>query len=224
MNYTPDEFEDLKKKIRVALYARVSTGDGRQFTANQVEQMQSYAAQRPNWQIVAQYLDQGTGSRGLDQRDELAQLMQAARAKKFDLVLVFSLDRFTREGVLKAFQYVEQLTRAGVQFRSVTEEHFQTSGPAGELFMAVAAWMAKQEHDQISKRVKAGLDRARAAGKMLGRPRVGLDLTKVERLRSEGLSVRQIAAALKTSKSSVERGCRQIRKLNKVVVEIPKAG
>lgn len=196
---------------RVALYARISTRDGRQSYDNQLEVMHRYVLDRKGWLIVNRYIDRGTGGRGAEHRDELARLLADAEHGAFDVVLVFALDRFTREGVLKAFQYIEHLTAAGVEFRSATEEHFQTSGPAGELFLAVAAWMAKQERAQLSRRVQAGLDRARAAGKILGRPRAALDLTKLDRLRSEGRSIREIAAALKVSRSSVERGFRKLR-------------
>ena len=207
--------------MKIALYARVSTRDGRQHTENQLQEMRRYALQH-DWNIVREYVDRATGAKGVEGRDELAALMVDARARRFDLVLVWALDRFTREGVLQAFQYIERLTAAGVEFRSVTEEHFQTSGPAGELFLAVAAWMAKQERAQLRNRINAGLDRARAAGKTLGRPRAGLDLTKLARLRAEGLSVRQIAGVMKRSKSTVERGFQQAR-LQKII-EISKAG
>lgn len=191
--------------MKVALYGRTSTNDGRQFAENQIAVMRDYAGRQPGWRIVGEYIDRATGSRGAEFRDELARLMADAGRGRFDLVLVFALDRFTREGVLKAFQYIERLTAAGVQFRSVTEEHFQTSGPAGELFMAVAAWMAKQERAQLRSRIAAGLDRARAAGKILGRPRIAVNTVKVEELAARGLSVRQIAAELKVSKSKIER-------------------
>jgi DNA invertase Pin-like site-specific DNA recombinase len=196
-------------RLPVALYARVSTRDGRQFTENQVDVIRGYAERR-GWQVVSEYVDRGTGSAGSEERDELARLLSDAHRGLFRVVLVFSLDRFTREGVFKAFHYIERLTAAGVQFQSVTEEHFQTSGPAGELFFAVAAWMAKQERAQLRSRINAGLDRARAAGKTLGRPRKGLDLAKVERLKGEGRTVRDIAAALHTSRSTVERALRRV--------------
>jgi DNA invertase Pin-like site-specific DNA recombinase len=217
-----DDFNNPGKVVKVALYARVSTRDGRQFTENQVSEMRQYAERQYRWRIVGEYIDRVTGSRGIEGRDELARLMRDADAKKFDLVLVFALDRFTREGVLKAFQYVERLTASGIQFRSVTEEHFQTSGPAGELFMAVAAWMAKQERAQLRNRINAGLDRARAAGKQLGRPRCGVDISKVLALHQDGFSIRRIAAALKTSNSTVERILRAERNRPQVV-EFPKA-
>ena len=101
---------------------------------------------------------------------------QLAELRRFDLVLVWALDRLTREGVAETFEYIKRLTSHGVQFVSFTEEHFRTTGPAGELMIAVAAWIAKQERIRISERVRAGLSRARAlrtrSGRMIGRPRV----------------------------------------------------
>jgi DNA invertase Pin-like site-specific DNA recombinase len=198
--------------MRVALYARVSTRDGRQFTVNQISGMRQYARRQPGWEVVCEYVDHATGSAGAQGRDELAAMMADAHARRFDLVLVWALDRFTREGVLEAFQYIERLKAAGVEFRSVTEEHFQTSGPAGELFMAVAAWMAKQERARLRERILAGLDRARAAGKIFGRPRAGLDLTKIARMRADGMSVRDIARATGKGKSTIDRGLQEARR------------
>jgi DNA invertase Pin-like site-specific DNA recombinase len=79
--------------------------------------------------------------------------------------------RFSREGVVQTFDHVKKLKGYGVEFESYTEAHFRTTGPAGELMMAISAWIAQQEHKRIVERVRAGLKRARAQGKMLGRPR-----------------------------------------------------
>lgn len=196
--------------VRVGLYARVSTADGRQFTENQITEMRRYA-ERHEWYVFDEYTDRVTGSRGVEARDELARLMRDAEKKRFDIVLVFALDRFTREGVLKAFEHVERLTTAGVQFRSVTEEHFQTSGPAGELFMAVAAWMAKQEREQLRNRIRAGMERARAAGQRFGRPPMSINTVKVMDLLQDGLSLRKIGLEMKTSTSTIERIVRKAR-------------
>jgi DNA invertase Pin-like site-specific DNA recombinase len=195
--------------VLAALYARVSTRDGRQSNENQLEGMREYARRR-GWTIAREYIDCGTGSAGVSGRDEFAALLADAYERMFDVVLVWALDRFTREGVLQAFQYISSFKSWGVEFHSLTEPHFQTSGPAGELFLAVAAWMAKQERARLRERIKAGLDRARARGKILGRPRVGLDLSKLERLRERGLSVRAAAFAMGTSRSTIERGLRVI--------------
>ena len=69
--------------------------------------------------------------------------------RRFDLVLVWALDRLTREGVAETFNYIKRLTSHGVQFVSFTEEHFRTTGPAGELMIAVAAWIAKRAYPDL---------------------------------------------------------------------------
>jgi len=85
-------------------------------------------------------------------------------------LLVWVLDHLTREGVAETFVYIKRLSSHGVQFVSFTEEHFRTTGPAGELMIAVAAWIAKQERRRIRERVRAGLDQARAHGTRSGNP------------------------------------------------------
>jgi len=83
-----------------------------------------------------------------------------------------------------------------VQFESLTEAHFRTTGPAGELMLAIAAWIAKQERIRISERTKAGLRSALRKGKKLGRPMADLDMHKVHKLREQGLSLRAIGNKL----------------------------
>ena len=207
--------------MRAALYARISTHDGRQFTENQIADMRRYAA-REGWTIVREYVDKISGSRGTDGRGELAQLMTDAELGRFDVVLVFSLDRFTREGVLKAFQHIERLTSSGVKFRSVTEEHFQTSGPAGELFMAVSAWMAKQERTQLRNRIMAGLERARLAGVRFGRRPLKIDLVRLAELREDGRSLREISALMKLGHATVHRHLKKLESRARVL-EMPKS-
>ena len=207
--------------MRAALYARISTNDGRQFAENQIEEIRQYAS-RQNWPIVKEYVDRQSGAKGTRLRDQLAQLMEDAHRRRFDIVLVWALDRFTREGVLHAFQYIERLNNSGVQFRSVTEEQFQTSGPAGELFMAVAAWMAKQERSLLQSRIKAGLARARASGVLLGRRPVIVDQVRVLDLRAQGKSIRSIAKEFGCSRSTVHRIIQRSKKT--AVIEMPKAG
>ena len=197
--------------IRVALYARVSTNEGRQHLSNQLAQMRQFCRppELPNfqtWTIAAEYTDQESG--GNPKRPGLDALMKAAARREFDRVLVFDLSRLTREGPAAAFAYIERLAKSGVEFWSLTEEHFRTSGPAGDLFIAIAAFIAREERKTKSLRVRAGLDRARQQGKKLGRPSVDVESQGVAWLRRKGLSIRQIAEALKTSPSTVERRLR----------------
>jgi DNA invertase Pin-like site-specific DNA recombinase len=115
----------------------------------------------------------------------------------------------TREGAAETFEYIKRLTSHGVQFVSFTEEHFRTTGPAGELMIAVAAWVAKQERVRISERVRAGLSRAKErgtrTGNAVGRPKVVFDRQKVVDLRSQGRPWREIARACNAAITTVRR-------------------
>src|SRR5689334_23204942 len=104
---------------RVALYARVSTKDGRQDTENQLIALREYAAKQ-GWKISAEYVDRETG--GTSKRPHFQRMFADARARKFDLVLFWSLDRLSREGVLATLNHLERLTATGVNWRSYTEE------------------------------------------------------------------------------------------------------
>jgi DNA invertase Pin-like site-specific DNA recombinase len=97
---------------------------------------------------VGEYLDHESG--GKADRGEFKKLLAEASQRRFDAVLVWGLDRFSREGVAETFQHIKRLTSHGVQFVSFAEEHFRTTRPAGELTIAVAAWIAKQERVRIS--------------------------------------------------------------------------
>ena len=198
------------RPLGIALYARVSTNEGRQHLSNQLIQMRQYCevagpGEQP-WEVIEEYTDQESG--GNPKRPGLDALMRDAARHKFDRVLVFDLSRLTREGPAAAFAYIERLAKSRVEFWSLTEEHFRTSGPAGDLFIAIAAFIAREERKTKSLRVRAGLDRARQQGKKLGRPAVALQGFVIDRLKSEGLSVRAIARALQTSPSTIERRIR----------------
>ena len=130
--------------------------------------------------------------------------MADARKRRFDAVLVARFDRFarsTRHLVLA----LEEFNALGVDFISLSES-VDTSTPMGKMVYVVIAAVAELERSLIRERVVMGLQRAKAQGKRLGRPRGSAqDVDKVKKLKSEGLSVRQIAEALQTSKSTVAR-------------------
>jgi DNA invertase Pin-like site-specific DNA recombinase len=179
--------------IRTAIYARVSTTQS-QDTENQLVQLRDYCT-RQGWTITNEYIDQASGK--TSERDAFKRLFEDASRRAFDIVLVWALDRLSREGVLETFEHVRRLTNYGVAFESYTEQHFRTTGPAGELMLAIAAWIAKQERIRISDRTKAGLARARRQGKVPGRPKRVFRRDEVVRLRDEErMSWRAIAAAL----------------------------
>jgi DNA invertase Pin-like site-specific DNA recombinase len=180
--------------MRAALYARVSTTDKGQDTENQLAQLRQYCA-RQGWEVVEKFVDHATGKTAA--RDAFKRLFLAAAQRAFDVVVVWALDRLTREGVLETFEHVRRLNQYGIQFESFTEPHFRTTGAAGELMLAVAAWIAKQERIRISDRTRAGLDRARLQRKKLGRPPRVFRRDELIRLRDvDRLSWREIAKQL----------------------------
>jgi DNA invertase Pin-like site-specific DNA recombinase len=188
--------------IKAAIYCRVSTKDKGQETANQAIQLREYCA-RMGWEVVEEYTDQASAKNG--ERSAFKRLFDDASKRRFDAVLVWALDRLTRQGVYETFDHIRTLTSYGVQFESYTEAHFRTTGPAGELMLAVAAWIAKQERLRLSERTKAGLQRAKRQGKALGRRRAKVDSSRVIEMRNAGHSFTEIAKALKVSRSVAYR-------------------
>ena len=193
--------------MRAAIYARVSTKDKGQDVENQLVQLRRYAlAQR--WQVV-EYVDQETGKHS--DRAAFRGMFEAAARREIDVVLVWALDRLTREGVFETFSHIRRLTSHGVAFESLTEAHFRTTGPAGELMLAIAAWIAKQERVRISERTKAGMARARSQGKHCGRPAKVFRRDQAVELRKAGMSWRKIAAQFGVSFMTVKKavqGCK----------------
>jgi DNA invertase Pin-like site-specific DNA recombinase len=198
--------------MRAAIYARVSTADGRQDTENQLGELRRFA-ERQDWEIAGEYIDHESG--GKADRAEFRRMFTDASQRRFDLVMVWALDRLTREGVAETFEYIKRLTSHDVQFVSFTEEHFRTTGPAGELMIAVAAWIAKQERIRISERVRAGLGRAKVhgtrSGKAAGRPPVVFNRETVVELRQQGKSWRDIARLCRAGVTTVRRAYRSYR-------------
>jgi DNA invertase Pin-like site-specific DNA recombinase len=105
------------------------------------------------------------------------------------------------------FEHIKRLRDYGVEFESYTEPHFRTTGPAGELMIAVAAWIAKQERIRLSERTRAGIHRVRRAGTRWGRPKKIIDRERVRALAAQGWGLRKIAAEMN---SKVEGGCSHV--------------
>jgi DNA invertase Pin-like site-specific DNA recombinase len=191
--------------VRVALYARVSTVDGKQDAQNQLRELRQFVTRKKSerWKVVGEYVDQASGKNG--DRPKFKQLFQDASERKFDLVLFWSLDRFSREGVLETMQHLQRLQANGVDWWILKEEYIRSIGPFAEAVLAILACIAKQERVRIQERVRAGLDRARADGKQLGRPRRVVNREKIAELHDAGLSLRRIAAKLQVSSMTVQR-------------------
>jgi DNA invertase Pin-like site-specific DNA recombinase len=185
--------------VKVALYARVST-EG-QDPEVQLSQLRSHVAQR-GWEISEEFVDRGY-SGAKEKRPDLDQLMQSAWAGKFQAVLVWRFDRFARS-VKHLIAALEQFRNLKIDFISL-QEQFDTSTPIGQAMFTIIGAMAQLERDIIRERVKAGLERARARGVQLGRPAAEAPTDQIAALRQQGLSLREIAAELHCSRSTVRR-------------------
>lgn len=175
---------------RVAIYARVSTKD--QSCEMQLRDLRAYCASRGFLQ-VSEYVDIGE-SGATDSRPELNRLMDHARKRQIDAVLVWRFDRFARS-TKHLLLALEEFRSKGIQFVSY-QENMDTGSPLGQALFTIVAAVAQLERDLIRERVCAGIRNARAAGKSLGRPRRIVDSDVIARMRSEGASVRQISRDL----------------------------
>jgi len=179
--------------MRVALYARVSTDDKDQNPETQMLPLRDFVASQ-RWDAVGEWVDKAvsTDMRG---RKAWRDLMDGASKRKFDLLLVWKIDRAFRS-VFHGSTTLEQLRGWGVGFRSYSEPWIDTTTPFGEaLFHITVAW-AQLEKATIAERVKAGMHRASREGKTIGRPVVStaVDLPFVRRMLEERASWRRIAA------------------------------
>jgi len=182
---------------RIAIYARVSTTD--QSTESQLLDLRRYVRER-GWDIFKEYVDEGiSGTK--DSRPALNELMNDAKKRRFDVVLVWRFDRFARS-TKHLILALEEFKNLGIDFVSY-QENIDTSSPLGSAIFTIISAVAQLERDIIAERVKAGLRRAVENGKKLGRPKVSIDGEKLYRLRSEGLSHRAIATRLGISHSTV---------------------
>lgn len=191
--------------MRAAIYARVSTKDGRQDTENQLRQLRQFASTQ-GWQITAEYVDRASGKRG--DREQFLKMFEAASRREFDLLLFWSLDRLSREGTVETLNHLQRLTGYGVNYRSFTEQYLDSTGIFKEAVIGILAAVAKQERVRLSERVLAGLERAKAQGRVGGRPKAADDpktFRSVHNLRDQGQSIRQIAATLSLSTNTVLR-------------------
>ena len=188
--------------MKIALYARVSTKDKGQETENQLVQLREFAAKQ-NWQITREYIDPETG--GTSDRVQFQAMFADASRRKFDLVLFWSLDRLSREGVLETLQHLNRLTACGVGYKSFTEQYLDSCGIFKDAVIGILAVIAKQERVRLSERTKAGLAIARSKGRIIGRPRLQVQPGQIARLIAQGLSRRAVGRELGISEGSVRR-------------------
>jgi DNA invertase Pin-like site-specific DNA recombinase len=196
--------------MNVALYGRVSTKDKGQDTENQLSQLRTFAATQ-GWTVVHEYVDRATGKHS--DREQFQRLFQDASQRKFDMVLFWSLDRFSREGVLETLNHLQRLAAYGVGYRSFTEQYLDSCGVFKDAVLSILATIAKQERIRLSERTIAGLEKARRAGRIGGRPRVVVDRDRLAQLDEEGWTTREIGDEFGISAASVSRLLQHYRRL-----------
>ena len=173
--------------MRAVIYARVSTGE--QTTENQVLELKK-VAERNGWDIEAIYEDTISGAKA--KRPELDKLLKGVIRKDFDVVMVWDVSRLGRS-LKHLVELLEEFNTKGVNLY-FHQQGIDTTTPSGKMMFQMCGVFAEFERSILQERVKAGLERARAQGKVLGRPKVPpIKVRKIKELREQGLSYRAIA-------------------------------
>jgi len=190
------------KPKRAALYLRVST-DG-QTVDNQRLALEAVREQR-GWQMVQVYADNGiSGAKGRNQRPGLDALLKDASRGRFDVVMAWALDRLGRS-LLNLLDTLGDLEAAGVAL-VLHEQAIDTTTPAGRMFFQITGSFAEFERAMIRSRIRAGLDRAKARGVRLGRPKTGARVEAAIRARlAAGEGVKKVAKAVCVGNGTVSR-------------------
>ena len=183
---------------KVAIYARVSTD--RQTTDSQLHELREFV-RRAKWNVYREYTDTGYSGKNT-QRPAFTEMLNDARRRQFDLLLVWKLDRLSRS-LRDLITTLDELGLLGIDFISY-DNQLDTSSPSGKLVFNIIGAVAEFERDIIRERVRAGLANARRNGKKLGRPRIPQKVRKkVIKLRERGLSNRAIGKDLRIAESTV---------------------
>ena len=192
----------MGKGKRVAIYLRVSTDE--QTTANQRLALET-VAERRGWHVVKVYEDAGiSGAKGREKRPGFDAMMRDATRHRFDVAMVWAIDRLGRSTATVATAMAE-LDAAGVALFA-DKEAVDGTTPHGRAMLHMAAVFAELERAMIRERVNAGLARARAQGKVLGRPKVAGSMEAAIREQlAEGVGIGKVARTLGVGVSTVQR-------------------
>jgi DNA invertase Pin-like site-specific DNA recombinase len=196
------------KPARVAIYARVSTGE--QSCESQLHALR-LAAERHDWKIIQEFTDEGfSGATGREKRPGYDALLKGIARRDFDKVLVWNIDRLARS-MTELLKTLGELKAKGVGLY-IDQLAIDTATPAGELLFNIAGAMAQFERQLIQSRVNAGLARAKAKGVKLGRkqfddPKV---IARVRKLRAQGIGIVKIGKEVGIGTSTVQRLVREM--------------
>ncbi|MCG3165155.1 MAG: DNA-invertase hin [Bacteroidia bacterium] len=184
--------------MRTVIYARVSTTNKGQDVDNQLGVLREYC-QKMNYELVNEYMDEVSG--GTSDRPAFKKMFADASKRKWDLVLFWSLDRFTREGTRATIKYMEQLESYGVGFKSYSEQYIDSCGIFKDVVISLLSTLARQEKVRLGERVRAGLARST---KKSGRPQIDSSMIdEIKNLKQQGISNRKIGKHLNLSHSTV---------------------
>lgn len=185
--------------MRIGIYARISKDSSD--LNNQLLVLRDYC-QRMNFEIVNEYTDIVSGASA--NRDQFNKMLSDASKRKFDMLLFYALDRFSRAGTRETIRYLQMLDDYGVAYKSYTEQYIDSSGIFKDVIIALLSTLAKQERVRISERVKAGLEKSRLKGKVGGRPCIDKSVREqIRTLKSEGMSIMAISKKLQVSRGSI---------------------
>ncbi len=185
--------------MKIGIYARISKESSD--TENQLALLRDYC-EKMEYDIVEEYVE--TISGGAASRPEFNRVMQDASKRRFDMLLFYALDRFSREGTRQTIHYLQMLEDYGVAYKSYTEQYIDSSGIFKDVIIALLSTLAKQERIRVSERVKAGLERSRQQGRVGGRPKMDdAVIKKIREMKSTGSTIVSIAKELGISRGSV---------------------
>ncbi len=188
---------------KAAIYARVSTNNG-QTPENQLAQLREAAA-KAGWQVVGEYVDQGiSGAKGRDKRPAFDRLCKAATRREVDVVMAWSVDRLGRS-LQDLVVFLGDLEASGVDLY-LHKQGVDTTTPGGKALFQMMGVFAEFERAMIQERIRAGLQRAKAEGKKLGRPRIPAETEQAIRTaRAQGKGILKIAREVGVGTATVQR-------------------
>ena len=193
--------------MRVAIYTRVSTAQ--QTTQNQLIELRELA-QRAGWTIVDEYSEVVSGTKGSSDRSELARMLLDASRKRFDKIVVWSVDRLGRD-MTNLVYVLNELNELGIHLFSY-KQGLDTETAMGKTFFYMTGIFAELENNMRKERQQIGIKRAIAGGAKFGR-KSKLDqrmMYKIRSLRDQKLSMRKIASQLNISVATVHKGCSEM--------------
>ena len=177
---------------RAVIYARVSTDEERQNPETQLIHLREFAGHR-SFTLIEEYIDYGSGKTAA--RENYQRMLDAARKRQFDVVLVWSYSRLARS-TIELITRADEFRNLGIDFVSY-QQNIDTTTAQGRLFFTMLAGFAEFEREQIVENVRAGMARAKAQGKRISRPPIPeATKRKIAELRKAGKSIRKIATEL----------------------------